>query len=619
MGAGLTSWNLLLVDDDEDECTLIRQMLPEIEGREVRLVYVRDLAECRAALQEKFDAVLVDAEFEGESGIELIRGLSELGYPAPPILISGRINSAMTLQAMQAGATICLNKSELDRSVLEESILYARSFQQAKSLHAEEFSHLVDTLDTLDVGIFGLDSDWRFTFLNRKAAVNVNRQREHLIGKEIWAEFPQLLGTPFETNFRRGMAEGEPLEFQTSGVITRSTYEIHIYPMKVGISVHWMDISARKKMEEKLIESERNYRELVKYAAVGIYEFDFRTQKFTSVNDAMCELSGYSRQELLSMDPNELLDDESRALFAKRLELSLKGEKPTENVEYRVRCKDGRELTCELNVSFISNPEGRISGAAVIGYDITERKLAEAKLKEYSARLEQSNKQLEDFALIASHDLQEPLRKVEGFGRLLEQSAAGRLNETELDYLGRLTSGAHRMRQMIDGLLALSRVTTRGHAFVPVDLNQVLLSVQDDLSMTIEQSGGRLEVGELPVIKADPMQMHQLFQNLVANGLKFHKQDVPPVVKVSARYVIGRVELIVEDNGIGFDMKDVEKVFQPFQRLHSRSKYEGTGIGLSICRKIVDRHQGLLTAESQPGEGSRFIVILPLSSITTGS
>jgi signal transduction histidine kinase len=256
--------------------------------------------------------------------------------------------------------------------------------------------------------------------------------------------------------------------------------------------------------------------------------------------------------------------------------------------------------------------------------EIGERKRAQATLRTYAERLERSNRELEEFAYVASHDLQEPLRKVHAFGDRLQARYGQVLGEQGSDYLERMQKAADRMQALIDSLLTYSRVTTRAQPFVVVDLAQVTREVLSDLEVRIEQVGGCVEVGDLPTIDADPTQMRQLLQNLIGNALKFHRPDEPPVVKVFAKLLDSRqqdmgddcmgdgmCQVIVHDNGIGFDEKYLDRIFQVFQRLHGRGEYEGTGIGLATCRKIVNRHRGSITARSAPGVGAMFIVTLP--------
>lgn len=256
--------------------------------------------------------------------------------------------------------------------------------------------------------------------------------------------------------------------------------------------------------------------------------------------------------------------------------------------------------------------------------EIIERKKMENELRLFTAKLKWSNRELQEFASVASHDLQEPLRKVRAFSDRLKAVCGDELSEKASDYLDRMQSAAGRMQTLIEDLLVFSRVTSRAKPFVNVELERIAREVLSDLEVTIDQLGGRVELGKLPAIMADPLQMRQLLQNLISNGLKFHKEGKPPVVKVyceldkeqngpsGANTDAEFFRLVVEDDGIGFDEKYCDKVFSIFQRLHSRSEYEGTGIGLAVCRKIVERHEGSITARSTPGRGARFIATLPL-------
>ena len=256
--------------------------------------------------------------------------------------------------------------------------------------------------------------------------------------------------------------------------------------------------------------------------------------------------------------------------------------------------------------------------------DITERKRAEAILRAYAEKLQQSNRELQDFAYVASHDLQEPLRKVASFGERLRTRFAGALGEQGLDYLRRMEGATARMQGLIEDLLSLSRVTTQADPFEAVDLGAVAGEVLSDLEARLEETGGAVEVGHLPTVEADRGQMRQLLQNLIGNSLKFHGDEGPPSVRVYAEPeerapASGgrppRFRLVVEDNGIGFDEGHLSRIFAPFERLHGRGAYEGTGMGLAICRKVVERHGGEITASSSPGQGGGFTVTLPLKQM----
>lgn len=256
--------------------------------------------------------------------------------------------------------------------------------------------------------------------------------------------------------------------------------------------------------------------------------------------------------------------------------------------------------------------------------DITERKQIEVALKSFNTKLEQSNRELQDFASVASHDLQEPLRKIQAFGDLLTREYGPLLPETGQQYLQRMQNAAGRMQTLINDLLAFSRVTTKAQPFIPVDLNQVVREVLSDLEVHIQAVGGQVEVDQLPTIDVDPLQIRQLLQNLISNALKFHQTGLSPLIRISAQVsqpssttgdkvdAIEVCQISIEDNGIGFDEKYLDRIFTVFQRLHYRNEYEGTGVGLAICRKIAERHGGSITAKSCPGSGSTFLVTLPV-------
>lgn len=252
-------------------------------------------------------------------------------------------------------------------------------------------------------------------------------------------------------------------------------------------------------------------------------------------------------------------------------------------------------------------------GVVVAHEDITQRKALELRLAELVAELERSNRELQDFAYVASHDLQEPLRKVTAFAGRIESLYAERLDERGLDYLARMTDAARRMQQLIDALLTMSRVTTRSEPMRRLKLDEIAAEVLADLEEGIAASAARVEVGPLPEAVADPTQMRQLLQNLIGNAIKFHAPEASPQVTVSAEAATpGWVAFSVCDRGVGFAPGDAERIFAPFVRLHGRGEFDGTGLGLAVVKRIVERHRGRIVAISREGGGACFRVELPV-------
>jgi len=283
-----------------------------------------------------------------------------------------------------------------------------------------------------------------------------------------------------------------------------------------------------------------------------------------------------------------------------------------QRVEYTIDTMAKHDQTFEARYARMNDDE-----VLSVIRNVTDARRVERELQQFAEELGRSNKELEEFAYIASHDLQEPLRKIQAFGERLQTHGAAQLDPNSQDYLKRMMAAANRMQVLIRDLLALSRVTTRAQPFQKVDLNAVVAGVLDDLDYRVEQTGAELDVQSLPVIDAEEYHMRQLFQNLLGNALKYSSTDVPPCIHVRYELTLGDdkplAHITVQDNGIGFEAKHAERIFSPFQRLHSRQEYPGTGIGLALCRKIVERHRGKIYATATPGEGAVFHVQLPLT------
>jgi signal transduction histidine kinase len=251
--------------------------------------------------------------------------------------------------------------------------------------------------------------------------------------------------------------------------------------------------------------------------------------------------------------------------------------------------------------------------------DVTERRFMDKRLANQRRELQRSNEALDEFASVASHDLQEPLRKIMSFGERLNMAAGDTIEGEARNYLERMLSAAGRMRKLINDLLAYSQITTRVQPFVSTDLAGIAREVIADLETAVADSSALVEVGTLPIIEADALQMRQLLQNLISNAVKYRRVDVAPLVRIDAKSAdLERCVITVVDNGIGFNQEYAEKIFKMFERLHGRGVYEGSGIGLAICRKIVERHRGTIVATSTAGEGSTFTITLPVTQDQAG-
>jgi len=373
------------------------------------------------------------------------------------------------------------------------------------------------------------------------------------------------------------------------------------------------DIDDLKQAEQLLRYREQRMRRLFEGNIIGIVSRD-TSGRILEGNDAFWQLTGYSRADLAEKQLNiaDITPPEYHALDQQCTQevLSRGFFKPYEK-EYL--CKDGRRIPV-----LIGYTRQEVGQTELIGFvlDLSELKRAQAELADYVEKLKHSNENLEHFAFVASHDLQEPLRKIMMFGSRLQRELEGQMTAEAEDYLGRMQNAAERMRAMINGLLELSRVSTRESRREPVNLTQLAVEAVSDLEPRTQSTNGQVIIDTLPTVEGDALQLRRLLQNLIGNALKFHRPGVPPVVRVTGGLVRGErgplANIVVEDNGVGFDQAGAEQLFQPFVRLHGRNAFEGSGMGLAICRKIVERHGGVILASGHPGQGSRFTVILPV-------
>lgn len=380
------------------------------------------------------------------------------------------------------------------------------------------------------------------------------------------------------------------------------------------------EIAERKKVEAEILASEEKFRTVADFTCDWEYWKD-PAGNFLYVSPSSERITGYRPEEfkenprliveITHPDHRAQLDDHFRHAVSERAVCMM---------EFRILTKDGQERWIGHTCQPVYGKSGDCLGRRASNRDITASKWSEKTLNKFAVELANSNRDLQDFAYMASHDLREPLVLVQAFSERLRARYGEIIPEQGLEYIQRIETATVRMQELISGVLAYSRVSSKPQPLEEIDLEKIVLHVIADLEVRIAETKGQIEVNGLCRIKADPLQIRQLFQNLIANALKYRKPNLPPRVLVSSRIIAGPDAdgtadfccITVEDNGIGFAAESTSKIFGLFQRLHGRSEYEGVGIGLAVCKRIVERHGGTIIAESSPGMGARFIITLPV-------
>jgi PAS domain S-box-containing protein len=425
-----------------------------------------------------------------------------------------------------------------------------------------------------------------------------------------------------KTNVAKAIAEQSPLQMQVrmrhiSGdyryfnVRGKPYYDDEGRPQRLSGMI--ADITIQKEQELQLAESEARFRNLAEASPVMIWMTDERGE-LTYFNRAVREfyhtdaLQGQEWWAYIHPDDRETLEEIKDTLQnPRKIQWEFRVIQPDGSYRWAYTIRTPRWADC-----------GKFLGYMGATIDITQMKLAQQALKEYAFKLEKSNQELDRFVLVASHDLQEPLRKVALFSGFIRETAGANLPSECADYIDRMQKAIARMQTMIDDLLVLSRITRKGKPPQPINLRDVMQSVLAEVEKKRKAVNGTITIGETMTLDADESQLYQVLVNLLDNALKFHKPDVPPVIHVDARAVNANTcEITVSDNGIGFEEHYLERIFQIFERLHGRDEYEGSGIGLAIVQRIVERHHGTITAQSKPNEGATFIIRLPIHAVKT--
>nr|WP_255595080.1 PAS domain-containing protein [Haloprofundus salilacus] len=468
--------------------------------------------------------------------------------------------------------------------------------RQLKKRKAELETELSEILGRISNAFYALDEEWRFTHLNERAAAVMGRPKDELLNRNIWELFPEAEDSIYWEQLHTAMETQESVSFELYAEKRGEWLEFSVYPSESGLSIYFHDITERIERERKLEESEQRYRTLVNHfpnGAVALVDrnLEYRTlggRPLEAVNASIEELSGAPVREIL---PPEIADE-----LVPRYEAALDGESDTLEMDLGGQ-------TYQFQFVPVRDDNGDVFAALGMSQDITER-------REYERKLEESNERLEQFAYAASHDLQEPLRMVSSYLQLIEHRYRDLLDEDGEEFLEFAINGADRMRSMIEGLLHYSRVETQGNEFEPIELEAVLEDVREILQVKLEEHDAEIRGESLPCVEGDESQLRQVFQNLLSNAIEY-SGDEPPRVNVSAERDGSKWIVSVADEGIGISAGDQERIFEIFQRAHGERKHAGTGIGLALCERIVERHSGDIWVESTPGEGATFSFSLP--------
>jgi len=471
-----------------------------------------------------------------------------------------------------------------------------------------------ELLEVLGDAFVTVDADFRLTYVNSKCEQNSGQTREVLLGQILWDAFPTLLNTPFEALYRRVMADRTAGWTESKHAFRDSWYEARAYPLRDGgLGIHVKDISDRKNAQEGLAETKELLGLACDAGLIGTFCWNFGDGR-VRVSPEVAKLYGLTPEQS-KQDPAfwyEHLFPEDRERVAAMLQASF--EKNEEFVEYdfRVALASGgfRWIHSRANVRY--NADGSPLQMVGVNIDVTKLRSLDEQIRAANSKLQQTNDALERFAYMASHDLQEPLRTVGSFSQLLVQRIDQHLDGDSRKFVDFIQDGVVRMRKLISDLLEYATASHEAAGRkIHSDLSHALDLALTQLGPAIHETGSVITHASLPSALVNEDGMVRVFQNLIGNAIKYRNES--PRIHVSAEQRGQEWIVCVQDNGIGFDMKDEKRIFDFFQRLHRGTHNEGSGIGLAIVKRIVEEHDGRIWAESMPGEGSRFFFTLPVT------
>jgi PAS domain S-box-containing protein len=480
-----------------------------------------------------------------------------------------------------------------------------------------------EILESISEPFYAVDTQWRFTYLNRMAEKVLGASREKLIGKNIWEEFPLGVGTLAYQHMHTAMDEQRSILFENYSKFLGRWVEAEIHPTHSGVCVYFHDIDKRKQIEASLRESESKYRRIVETAQEGIWIIDANSET-TFVNQRLCEMLGYSEGEMLGTPLFAFMENDDVSNANNQVERRQQG--ITEHHEFKFRCKNGTPMWALVSTNPFTDDDGNYTGALAMIVDITQRKHQEHALQEMNSELERKvaertaqlthiNKELEAFNYSVSHDLRQPLRALDGFSQAILEDYSDLLDEIGKHYLQRIRLASQRMGHIIDDLLNLSRLSRQELRHKPIDLSQLALECLVGLQDIQPQRSVVWHIQPDMVAMGDERLLQIAFNNLLQNAWKFTQIRQTATIEFGRMEKDGQSVYFVRDNGAGFDMTYASKLFGAFQRLHRAEEFEGTGIGLATVQRIIHRHGGQIWAESVLNEGATFYFTIPDSEM----
>ena len=626
---------VLVVDDQPSNLRFLSKLLTA-QGYQVYRAICGQLA-LNVAVAHCPDLILLDIRMPEMNGYEVCRRLKATAETEqiPVIFLSVLDEMNDKLQAFRVGGADYITKpfqveevlARIDKQIglqkLQQQLKEQNyQLQQSQSLLASILNSSLDGVVAYSAvrNSEGNIVDFQWLLINPAAEKFYGLLLNEIVGKSLLAELSQVRNNGLFDLYVSVVETGETVDREFSYEHERDTIVwLHIVAVKLndGLAVTFRNITDRKRAEIALRDSEERFRAIFEQAAVGIAKTALCGQ-FLRVNPGFCQIVRYGESELLQKNWQAITHPDDIEVDREYVRSLLSGNIQTFSLEKRLVCKDEAVRWANVTVSAMRDANGTAQYLICAIEDISQRKLVQELLQasldtqtRYAQELTRSNAELEQFSYVASHDLQAPLSTIAGYAQLLEKRCHNQLDAQGNKFIRNIVNSCERMQALIDDLLEYSRVGRSEKPFDVIDCNLVFEDACANLQLAIRQDRASVTRGDLPRVRGDSFQLLQLFQNLIGNAIKYRSSEAP-MVRVSASRQGDSWVFSVQDNGIGIAEQYHPRIFQLFQRLHSQKQYSGTGIGLAICQRIVERHGGRLWVESEPNRGSTFYFSIPI-------